>query len=70
MSDRGLAKACRRIRVPVPPRGYWAKAEAGHRPRRPKLPAVARGEVEEVMVWQVTHDEQESPRTKSRGRQN
>lgn len=29
ISDVGLAKACRRNDVPVPPRGHWAKLEAG-----------------------------------------
>ena len=34
ISDRGLAKICERHRVPTPPRGYWAKVEAGGRPKR------------------------------------
>ncbi|MCV9997299.1 hypothetical protein OE766_03480 [Pararhizobium sp. YC-54] len=29
LSDRGFAKICERHLVPVPPRGYWAKIEAG-----------------------------------------
>ncbi len=29
ISDVGLAKICDRHRVPTPPRGYWAKKEAG-----------------------------------------
>jgi hypothetical protein len=29
LSDVGLAKICDRHRVPTPPRGYWAKKEAG-----------------------------------------
>lgn len=29
ISDVGLSKACRRALIPVPPRGYWAKLEAG-----------------------------------------
>jgi hypothetical protein len=28
LSDNGLAKICNRIRVPYPPRGYWAKKAA------------------------------------------
>jgi hypothetical protein len=28
-SDRGLAKLCGRHRVPVPPRGYWARFQVG-----------------------------------------
>lgn len=39
ISDVGLAKACRRHSVPVPPRGYWAKLQAGQTPPRTPLPA-------------------------------
>ena len=35
ISDRGLAKVCGRHRIPVPPRGYWAKVTAGERPKVP-----------------------------------
>lgn len=34
-----LAKLCRRLQVPKPPRGYWAKVQAGGGPRRPALGA-------------------------------
>jgi hypothetical protein len=34
ISDRGLAKICERHRVPSPPRGYWAKREAGDSPKQ------------------------------------
>jgi hypothetical protein len=36
ISDVGLAKACRRHAIPVPPRGHWAKLQAGK--ASPKLP--------------------------------
>ena len=29
LSDRGLAKICDRMGVPVPGRGYWAKVQSG-----------------------------------------
>lgn len=51
LSDQGLRKACRRLQVPVPPRGYWAKRRAGHRVRRPRLPKLPEGQAEEVVVW-------------------
>ncbi len=35
ISDRGLAKICSRHRIPVPPRGYWAKVAAGEQPKVP-----------------------------------
>ncbi len=31
VSEVGLAKTCRRHRIPVPPRGYWAKKRRGRR---------------------------------------
>ncbi len=35
LSGPGLKKVCRRLQIPVPPRGYWAKLKAGHREARP-----------------------------------
>lgn len=29
LSDVGLKKKCRRLNIPVPPRGYWARKQAG-----------------------------------------
>jgi len=36
ISDVGLAKRCRRLGIPVPGRGYWARIDAGQQPYRPK----------------------------------
>jgi hypothetical protein len=38
LSGRGLGKLCARCRIPVPPRGYWAKKAAGQRVFKPTLP--------------------------------
>jgi hypothetical protein len=38
ISDVGLAKRCRKLGIPLPGRGYWARFDAGQRPYRPKLP--------------------------------
>jgi len=38
LSDVGLAKTCKRLRVPVPGRGYWAKKAAGHKVKQIPLP--------------------------------
>lgn len=38
ISDVGLAKACRRNSVPVPPRGHWAKIAAGKKSPQPPFP--------------------------------
>lgn len=32
LSDVGLKKKCRRLNIPVPPRGYWARKQAGQTP--------------------------------------
>lgn len=37
-SDVGFAKICRRHNIPLPPRGYWAKVNAGLQIARPALP--------------------------------
>ncbi|RXH56688.1 ankyrin repeat domain-containing protein [Granulicella sibirica] len=39
VSDVALSKTCRKLRVPVPGRGFWAKKQAGvPLPKRPQLP--------------------------------
>src|SRR5437016_14635265 len=35
ISDVALAKRCRRLAIPVPGRGYWARVDAGQQPHRP-----------------------------------
>jgi hypothetical protein len=37
-SDVRLGKICRALRVPVPPRGYWARLRNGYPTRKPALP--------------------------------
>jgi hypothetical protein len=37
LSDVAVAKRCRKLGVPVPGRGYWARVAAGQAPRQPKL---------------------------------
>lgn len=51
LSGTGLRKACRRLQVPTPGRGYWQKVKAGKKVRRPSLPELPDGEAEEVVVW-------------------
>lgn len=38
ISDVGLAKRCRRLGVPLPPRGYWARSEVERAAVKPPLP--------------------------------
>lgn len=50
ISGVGLAKACRRSDIPVPPRGYWARLNAGQRMVRTPLPRRAPGASDRVEV--------------------
>ena len=38
VSDVALAKRCRLLNIPIPPRGYWRKLETGAVPQVPPLP--------------------------------
>jgi len=40
ISDVGLAKICRKLAIPVPGRGYWAKQEAGQKVEPLPLPVL------------------------------
>lgn len=40
ISDVGLAKVCRKLSIPLPGRGYWARKEAGQKVEHPALPAL------------------------------
>lgn len=50
VSGGALAKTCRRLGVPAPGRGYWAKEVVGKAPLRPPLPELAEGERERIVV--------------------
>lgn len=34
VSGVALAKVCRKLEIPVPERGYWARVAHGHKPKR------------------------------------
>ncbi len=48
VSSVALGKMCRKLGVPAPPRGYWAKRKFGHAPRPPPLPPLRTGQKEEI----------------------
>ncbi len=43
ISGVALGKTCRRMKVPPPPRGYWACVAAGQKPKRTPLPKATGG---------------------------
>jgi hypothetical protein len=50
ISDVGLAKACRRADLLLPPRGYWAKLAAGKAVKKPKLPPRGPGMSDRIVL--------------------
>jgi hypothetical protein len=44
VSSVALAKACRKLAVPTPERGYWALKAAGRPPAKPRLRAIKAGQ--------------------------
>ena len=50
VSDVGLAKKCRRMGIPLPPRGYWAKKEYGHKVEKQPLPPLQEKSRDEVTL--------------------
>lgn len=60
LSDVGLAKICRKLDIPRPPRGYWAMVQAGQQPAQTPLPH--RQHDEEIRLSEpVPDDDSASP---------
>lgn len=53
ISDVGLAKVCKKLNVPVPGRGYWAKGRASRKLLRDPLPALQHGAPTEHRITQA-----------------
>ena len=63
-SDRGLAKLCERMNIPVPPRGYWAKKEAGQEVAQTPLPPLSEGQ-QNYVIYRAIALEPSSPKDQS-----
>lgn len=50
VSDVAIGKACRKVGIPVPERGYWAKKQAGKKTVIPELPPRFPGGSDKVAV--------------------
>lgn len=58
ISDVGLAKVCRKHRIPCPGVGYWARKQHGKALRWPRLPRVDDPRLETIrFCWVVLSDE-------------
>ena len=53
LSDRGLAKVCLRMNIPVPPRGYWARKAAGQKVVQAELPPLKEGQRDHLYIHQL-----------------
>ncbi|WP_156384816.1 MULTISPECIES: hypothetical protein [unclassified Rhizobium] len=54
ISDRGLGKICAKHLVPTPPRGYWAKIEAGQPAKKTPLRKVANPSLHTIHIGSST----------------
>ena len=61
LSDVALAKRCRKLGVPVPGRGYWARVAAGQAPRQPAPKKRADDAVDYAALTFDTPAEETSP---------
>src|SRR5262245_46441793 len=50
LSDVGLAKICKKHRIPRPPRGYWVRIQHGATTRRAPLPSVSDVALKTVVI--------------------
>jgi AcrR family transcriptional regulator len=50
ISGNGLSKICDRLLIPYPPRGYWARAQAGRAPEAPPLPPAPNASDDHIVI--------------------
>lgn len=55
LSDRGLAKTCARMGIPVPGRGYWARVQSGQIPPQARLSTIKAGQRSSVVLNKRGH---------------
>lgn len=55
LSDNGLRKNCKKLGIPLPPAGYWAKIKAGQKIGRPDLPPVTGEAQRHVHNYVIKH---------------
>lgn len=55
VSDVAIGKYCRSADIPVPPRGYWARQEAGQSVSKIPLPIRGLGEADRIVIGGSRH---------------
>jgi hypothetical protein len=61
ISDVALAKRCRALKIPLPPRGYWARVASGQKPKRPPLPPFTERKRSALPGYVTTRDAEGQP---------
>ena len=68
LSDNGLRKVCKKLHVPTPPRGYWAKLRHGHDVSPVLLPALPEDAPDVHVIYRGKVEREEAgARPKERG---
>ena len=60
LSDNGLRKVCKKLHVPTPPRGYWAKLRHGHDVSPAPLPALPEDAPDVHVIYRGTGEREEA----------
>lgn len=68
LSDRGLAKICAKMEIPVPGRGYWRRKQTGRRVSIPPLPQLSKQShhSESVYLRKLINPAEKAPREPER----
>lgn len=66
LSDVGLAKVCKKMDVPRPPRGYWRRAETGKKVKRTPLPPPKESTVLQVEIREKGDQPAKKPAVQNR----
>lgn len=53
ISDSGLAKVCKRMEIPRPPRGYWQQLATGKNPPKARLKPLSEKGVDQVIIQPI-----------------
>jgi hypothetical protein len=51
LTDNGIRKRCKKMNIPLPKAGHWAKIRHGYKVPKPKLPGNYNGETETILCY-------------------
>lgn len=65
LSGNGLKKICKKLNIPVPPRGYWARLQHGYKVKKTPLPKLKTGAIDSHTILQADSKIRESNKLES-----